>query len=158
MSVESDPPDRDWETYQLGDAGTQILNGTYGWSGSWLAEANYTGIIGEEDVESYDLGDAGTQTLNGGVNYDGSWWYLDPYIKLVGTEYVEGYVVGDAGTQVLDGGIGFGGYGGTWAGTIAAHRVVGTDAWDDYSTGNVGPSDGLDGAVGWSGTWRMNAS
>jgi hypothetical protein len=65
-------PTEDWESYSVGDALVQTLNGGIGWVGPWVTADNLS-QKGLEDWESYSVGDATVQTLNGGTGWSGAW-------------------------------------------------------------------------------------
>ena len=107
----------DWEDYQVGDAGTQFLDGGFGYAGTWTAEGNWFGIRGLDSWE-YVVGNTGTQDLGGGFGFAGSWMVEVGTRPIIGTESWNGYpqVVygGDTGssTSILGGGDSL--WSGTW--------------------------------------------
>ena len=145
----------DWEDYQVGDAGTQFLDGGFGYAGTWTAEGHWFGIRGLDSWE-YVVGNTGTQDLGGGFGFAGSWMVEVGTRPIIGTESWNGYpqVVygGDTGssTSILGGGDSL--WSGTWYVEPQHYAITANDGWYDYSYGTTG-TQVLNSGTGWSGTW-----
>jgi hypothetical protein len=108
----------DWESYQIGDAGTQTLDGGFGYTGTWTAVGTWYGVRGTESWNGYAQvvygGDSGSSTelLGGGDSIWSGTWYVQPqHYSITANDGWYDYSYGTTGTMVLNSGTGFSG---TW--------------------------------------------
>lgn len=149
----------DWEAYQIGAAGTQILNQGVGFTGSWAAEGNYFGVHGIESWTTYRVGDAGTQTLDNAIGYTGSWQFNEGQFSFTGTDSFVQYSTGSSGSQIYGGNTGtttailnrgfMWDSTGTWYCEQDYFSILANDDWSTYSVGDAGTQI-LMGGTGWS--------